>query len=152
MIVKRRISSEGECCVGSCFYVKFWVCRHHFPAAFGGHSDPQQFSEKTLNILSRLSATYNDIETLLVRITNSIDLMNTQISALEKQLGTIQDTQAQMQRELTRLADGTTAQGQVSKAIELARDGASASEIMLSTNLPKEEAEAIARFHSAQNS
>jgi len=110
------------------------------------------FQKKTLNILSRLSATYNDIETLLVRITNSIDLMNTQISALEKQLGTIQDAQAQMQRELTRLADGTTAQGQVSKAIELARDGASASEIMLSTNLPKEEAEAIARFHSAQNS
>ena len=110
------------------------------------------FQKKTLNILSRLSATYNDVETLLVRITNSIDLMNTQISALEKQLGTIQDTQSQMQRELTRLADGTTAQGQVSKAIELARDGASASEIMLSTNLPKEEAEAIARFHSAQNS
>lgn len=110
------------------------------------------FQKKTLNILSRLSATYNDIETLLVRITNSIDLMNTQISALEKQLGTIQDAEAQMQRELTRLADGTAAQGQVSKAIELARDGASASEIMLSTNLPKEEAEAIARFHSAQNS
>jgi len=78
--------------------------------------------------------------------------MNTQISALEKQLGAIQDTQSQMQRELTRLADGTTSQGQVSKAIELARDGASASEIMLSTNLPKEEAEAIARFHSAHNS
>ena len=40
------------------------------------------FQKKTLNILSRLSATYNDIETLLVRITKSIDLMNTQISAL----------------------------------------------------------------------
>ena len=101
-----------------------------------------------MNILSRLSATYNDIETLLVRITNSIDLMNTQISALEKQISKIEDAQTQMERELTRLADGTSAQGQVSKAIELARDGASASEIMLSTNLPKEEAEAIARFHS----
>ena len=40
------------------------------------------FQKKTLNILSRLSATYNDIETLLVRITNSIDLMNTQILSL----------------------------------------------------------------------
>ena len=56
------------------------------------------FQKKTLNILARLSATYNDIETLLVRITNSIDLMNTQISALEKQLGAIQDTQSQIQR------------------------------------------------------
>ncbi|MGB0810662.1 MAG: hypothetical protein ACPGRU_05310, partial [Candidatus Puniceispirillaceae bacterium] len=58
------------------------------------------FQRKALNVLSRLSATYNDVETLLVRITNSIDLMNTQISALEKQLTEIQDTQTQMQREL----------------------------------------------------
>ena len=35
------------------------------------------FQKKTLNVLSRLSASYNDIETLLVRYTNSIDLMNT---------------------------------------------------------------------------
>ena len=47
-------------------------------------------------------------------------------------------------------ADGVAAQGQLSKAIELARDGASASEIMLSTQLPKEEAEAIVRYHNAQ--
>jgi hypothetical protein len=37
----------------------------------------------------------------------------------------------------------------MTKAIELARGGASASEIMLTTKLPKEEAEAIARFHRA---
>ena len=55
-----------------------------------------------------------------------------------------------LQRELTRLADSTSAQGQLSQAIELARDGASVSEIMLSTKMPKEEAEAVARYHSAQ--
>ena len=108
------------------------------------------FQKKTLNILSRLSATYNEIETLLVRITNSIDLLNTQIKGLESQVSKIEKTHERLQRELTRLADGTTAQGQLSQAIELARDGASASEIMLSTKLPKEEAEAIARYHSAQ--
>ena len=62
----------------------------------------------------------------------------------------LKETHERIQRELTRLADGTASQGQVSKAIELARDGSSASEIMLSTNLSKEEAEAIARFHSSQ--
>ena len=108
------------------------------------------FQKKSLNILSRLSATYNDIETLLARITNSIDIMNTQVKELESRLSKIEETQEQFQRELTRLADGTTAQGQLSQAIELARDGASASEIMLSTKLPKEEAEAIARYHRAQ--
>ncbi len=108
------------------------------------------FQKKTLSILSRLSATYNDIETILARITNSIELMNTQVKGLESQLSEIEETEERLQRELTRLADGTSAQGQLSKAIELARDGASVSEIMLSTKLPKEEAEAIARYHSAQ--
>ena len=108
------------------------------------------FQKKTLNVLSRLSASYNDIETLLVRYTNSIDLMNTQLKGLESQIGKIEDTQEWLQRELTRLADSTSAQGQLSQAIELARDGASVSEIMLSTKMPKEEAEAVARYHSAK--
>ena len=108
------------------------------------------FQKKTLNVLSRLSSSYNDIETLLVRYTNSIDLMNTQLKGLESQISKIEKTQEWLQRELTRLADSTSAQGQLSQAIELARDGASVSEIMLSTKLPKEEAEAVARYHSAQ--
>ena len=108
------------------------------------------FQKKTLNVLSRLSASYNDIETLLVRYTNSIDLMNTQLTGLESQISKIEDTQEWLQRELTRLADSTSAQGQLSQAIELARDGASVSEIMLSTKMPEEEAEAVARYHSAQ--
>ena len=108
------------------------------------------FQKKTLNVLSRLSASYNDIETLLVRYTNSIDLMNTQLKGLESQISKIEDTQEWLQRELTRLADSTSAQVQLSQAIELARDGASVSEIMLSTKMPKEEAEAVARYHSSQ--
>ena len=108
------------------------------------------FQKKTLDVLSRLSASYNDIETLLVRYTNSIDLMNTQLKGLESQISKIEETQDWLQRELTRLADNTAAQGQLSQAIELARDGASVSEIILSTKLPKEEAEAVARYHSAQ--
>ena len=108
------------------------------------------FQKKSLNVLSRLSASYNDIETLLVRYTNSIDLMNTQLKGLESQISKIEDTQEWLQRELTRLADSTSAQGQLSQAIELARDGASVSEIMLSTKMPKEEAEAVARYHSVR--
>ena len=108
------------------------------------------FQKKTLNVLSRLSASYNDIEALLVRYTNSIHLTNTQSQGLESQIKKIEETQEWLQRELTRLADSTSAQGQLSQAIELARDGASVSEIMLSTKLPKEEAEAVARYHSAQ--
>lgn len=107
------------------------------------------FQKKSLNILGRLSSTYNDIETILVRVTNSIDQINARLTALESQLSEIEATSAHQQQELTRLADGFHSQSQMSKAIELARGGASASEIMLTTNLPKEEAEAIARFHRA---
>ena len=107
------------------------------------------FQKKSLNILGRLSSTYNDIETVLVRVTNSIDQINARLSAMEDKLQEMEDMAARQKLEITRLADGFNSQSQMSKAIELARSGASASEIMLTTNLPKEEAEAIARFHRA---
>ena len=105
------------------------------------------FQKKSLNILGRLSSTFNDIETVLARVTNSIEQINTRLSAMESKLQEMGDMAARQQLEITRLADGFGSQSQMTKAIELARGGASVSEIMLTTNLPKEEAEAIARFH-----
>ncbi len=107
------------------------------------------FQKKSLNLLRRLSSTYNDIETVLARMTNSVEQINSRIAAMETKLEEIDEAVSRQQQELTRLADGFHSQSQMSKAIELARGGASASEIMLTTNLPKEEAEAIARFHRA---
>ena len=107
------------------------------------------FQKKSLNLLRRLSSTYNDIETVLARMSNSVEQINSRIAAMETKLEEIDEAVSRQQQELTRLADGFHSQSQMSKAIELARGGASASEIMLTTNLPKEEAEAIARFHRA---
>jgi predicted nucleic acid-binding Zn-ribbon protein len=107
------------------------------------------FQKKSLNLLRRLSSTYNDIETVLARMTNSVEQINSRIAAMETKLEEIDEAVSRQQQELTRLADGFHSQSQMSKAIELARGGASASEIMLTTNLSKEEAEAIARFHRA---
>ena len=107
------------------------------------------FQKKSLNLLRRLSSTYNDIETVLARMTNSVEQINNRLAAIEAKLEEIDEAVSRQQQELTRLADGFQSQSQMSKAIELARGGASASEIMLTTNLPKEEAEAIARFHRA---
>ena len=105
------------------------------------------FQKKSLNLLRRISSTYNDIETVLARMTNSVEQINNRLAAIEAKLEEIDEAVSRQQQELTRLADGFYSQSQMSKAIELARGGASASEIMLTTNLPKEEAEAIARFH-----
>lgn len=107
------------------------------------------FQKKSLNLLRRLSSTYNDIETVLARMTNSVEQINSRLASMETKLEEIDEAVSRQQQELTRLADGFHSQSQMSKAIELARGGASASEIMLTTNLPKEEAEAIARFHRA---
>ena len=107
------------------------------------------FQKKSLNLLRRLSSTYNDVETVLARMTNSVEQINNRLAAIEAKLEEIDEAVSRQQQELTRLADGFHSQSQMSKAIELARSGASASEIMLTTNLPKEEAEAIARFHRA---
>ena len=107
------------------------------------------FQKKSLNLLRRLSSTYNDIEIVLARMTNSVEQINNRLAAIEAKLEEIDEAVSRQQQELTRLADGFHSQSQMSKAIELARGGASASEIMLTTNLPKEEAEAIARFHRA---
>ncbi|MBL6606034.1 MAG: DUF2802 domain-containing protein [Alphaproteobacteria bacterium] len=107
------------------------------------------FQKKSLNLLRRLSSTYNDIETVLARMINSVEQINSRLASMETKLEEIDEAVSRQQQELTRLADGFHSQSQMSKAIELARGGASASEIMLTTNLPKEEAEAIARFHRA---
>ena len=107
------------------------------------------FQKKSLNLLRRLSSTYNDVETVLARMTNSVEQINNRLATIEAKLEEIDEAVSRQQQELTRLADGFHSQSQMSKAIELARGGESASEIMLTTNLPKEEAEAIARFHRA---
>ena len=107
------------------------------------------FQKKSLNLLRRLSSTYNDIETVLARMTNSVEQINNRVAAMEAKLEEVDEAVSRQQQELTRLADGFHAQSQMRKAIELARSGAPPSEIMLTTNLPKEEAEAIARFHRA---
>ena len=109
------------------------------------------FQKKSLNLLRRLSSTYNDIETVLARMTNSVEQINNRVAAMEAKLEEVDEAVSRQQQELTRMADGFHSQSQMSKAIELARSGASASEIMLTTNLPKEEAEAIARFHRAKS-
>jgi|TARA_B110000483_G_scaffold237295_1_gene311835 septal ring factor EnvC (AmiA/AmiB activator) len=104
--------------------------------------------KKTAAKLNRLNATYSDVETILVRVTNSLDAINLKLADIDAKQKHIADAEDRIRQEMTRLADGFGEQSQVSKAIDLAREGASASEIMLSTNLSEEEAEAIATFHS----
>lgn len=110
-----------------------------------------QFQKKSLNILSRLSATYNEIEILLVRMTNSLDAVNAKVAELEARQSQINKLLEKQSRQISEIADGFSETGQMTKAINLARGGATIQDIMLATKLPEEEAEAIVKFHGDRN-
>ena len=110
-----------------------------------------QFQKKSLNILSRLSATYNEIEILLVRMTNSLDAVNAKVAELEARQSQINKLLEKQSRQISEIADGFSETGQMTKAIDLARGGATIQDIMLATKLPEEEAEAIVKFHGDCN-
>ena len=106
-----------------------------------------QFQKKSMSLLSRLSATYNEIETLLVRMTNSLDAINAKLAEMERRQDEVHKLLGGQSRQISEIADGFSETGQMSKAIDLARSGASIQDIMLATKLPEEEAEAIVKFH-----
>lgn len=106
-----------------------------------------QFQKKSMSLLSRLSATYNEIETLLVRMTNSLDAINAKLAEMERKQDEVNKLLGSQSRQISEIADGFSETGQMSKAIDLARSGASIQDIMLATKLPEEEAEAIVKFH-----
>ena len=76
--------------------------------------------KKTAAKLNRLNATYSDVETILVRVTNSLDAINLKLADLDAKQKYIADAEDRIRQEMTRLADGFGEQSQVSKAIDLA--------------------------------
>ena len=58
------------------------------------------FQKKSLNILGRLSSTYNDIETVLARVTNSIDQINIRLTEMDNRLQELEDAAARQQQKL----------------------------------------------------
>ena len=69
---------------------------------------------KTELKLNRLNATYSDVETILVRITNSLDAINLKLADLEAKQTHISLAQDRMRQEVTRMADGVGEQSEVS--------------------------------------
>ena len=62
--------------------------------------------KKTALKLNRLNATYSDVETILVRVTNSLDAINLKLADLDAKQKYIVDAEDRIQQEMTRLADG----------------------------------------------
>ena len=83
-----------------------------------------------------------------------IDALNLIFSNFEKDLGEFkinnnsqENLFKEVKSEITRIADGISGQDIMTKAIELARNGANAEQIISETGLSKSDAEALIKFH-----
>ena len=83
-----------------------------------------------------------------------VDALNLIFSNIKKDLGEFKTNKSsqetlfkEVKSEITRIADGISGQDIMTKAIELARNGANAEQIISETGLSKSDAEALIKFH-----
>ena len=95
-----------------------------------------------------------DISNGLLHLQESFVRTNLNLESVANRLQNLEAQYVELSRnyelskvELTRLAEAMGGQSQLTKAIDLARGGASAEEIKLATGLGEDEASAIVKFH-----
>lgn len=94
------------------------------------------------------------LRTQISQIKESIDIhgtylkqFNDHFGQLDQRLKAIEEITTLTGRDISTMADGITGEVGVGKAIELARRGASVDEIMENSNLKRDQAELIFKFH-----
>ena len=90
----------------------------------------------------------------LAAIKKSSDVQSTYLSqfndhfgVVDQKLKTLEEITSITSRDISSMAEGITGEVGVGKAIELARRGATVEEILQSSNLQKDQAELIVKFH-----
>ena len=88
----------------------------------------------------------------VIRLHLSLETIGERLCDIEKKTGGLAEGFDQSRQELTDLAQNFSGDKQMNRAIELARNGAAASELTLATNIGQDEAEAIVKFHGPAKS
>ena len=88
----------------------------------------------------------------VIRLHLSLETIGERLHDIEKNTGGLADGFDQSRQELADLAQNFSGDKQMSRAIELARNGAAANELTLATGIAKDEAEAIVKFHGPAKS
>ena len=86
-----------------------------------------------------------------VRLTTGSPADSESINALSAMLIEQGKAIASLQSEIVRLADGVNQQEQISRAIEMARQGAKRAGLVEATGISAEQADAIVKFHGKNN-
>ena len=78
---------------------------------------------------------------------NYLSQFNDHFSLIDRKLKALEEISSVTSRDISSMAEGITGDVGVGKAIELARRGATVEEILQSSNLRKDQAELIVKFH-----
>jgi hypothetical protein len=103
----------------------------------------------------RVAAVSDDLVQIgdtVIRLHLSLETIGERLCGIEKKTGGLAEGLNQSRQELADLAQNFSGDKQMSRAIELARNGAVASEITLATSIAQDEAEAIVKFHGPAKS
>ena len=104
---------------------------------------------RSLEHLQDISKSLFHLHESFVRTNLSLESVMNRLQNMESQYVVFSENYELSKVELARLAEAIGGESQLTKAIDLARGGASAEEITLATNLGKDEASAIAKFHGS---
>ena len=102
---------------------------------------------RSLLQLQDISRSLSHLQESYVRTNLTLESVVNRLQNIESQYAEFIENYELSKVELARLAEAMGGESQLTKAIDLARGGASAEEITLATGLGGDEASAIAKFH-----
>jgi DNA anti-recombination protein RmuC len=105
---------------------------------------------RSLEQLQDISDSLSHLQESFVRTNLNLEAVANRLQNLESQYAEFSENYELSKVELARLAEAMGGESQLTKAIDLARGGASAEEITLATGLGEDEASAIVKFHGSQ--
>lgn len=104
---------------------------------------------RSLEQLRDISDSLSHLQESFVRTNLNLESVANRLQNLESQYAEFSENYELSKVELARLAEAMGGESQLTKAIDLARGGASAEEITLATGLGEDEASAIVKFHGS---
>ena len=104
---------------------------------------------RSLKQLQDISDSLSHLQESFVRTNLNLESVANRLQSLESQYAEFSENYELSKVELARLAEAMGGESQLTKAIDLARGGASAEEITLATGLGEDEASAIVKFHGS---
>ena len=104
---------------------------------------------RCLKQLQDISDSLSHLQESFVRTNLNLESVANRLQNLESQYAEFSENYELSKLELARLAEAMGGESQLTKAIDLARGGASAEEITLATGLGGDEVSAIVKFHGS---